>query len=53
LYANKRYDEARKVLKFMARFNSAKVTPIEIESIVFDTEFEKVSKANNKIDHSS
>jgi hypothetical protein len=31
LYANKRFDEARDVLKTVARFNGAKVTPIEID----------------------
>jgi MFS family permease len=30
-YANKRYDEARSVLKFMARFNQAKITSEEID----------------------
>ena len=38
LYANKRYEEARKVLKSIAKFNKAKITPLDVDLIIFDTE---------------
>ena len=49
LYANKRYDEAREVLKKVAKFNGVKITPLEISSIVFDTEIELDNKKANVI----
>lgn len=49
MYANKRYEEARKVLKGIAKFNKASITPFEIDQITFDTEdsYELELKANN------
>lgn len=47
MYVNKKYDKARNVLKSIARFNGVKVTPIEIDSIVFDTENEFELKTNS------
>ena len=49
MYANKRYEEARKVLKAIAKFNKASITPFEIDQITFDTEdsYELELKANN------
>ena len=38
-YANKRFDETRKILKFVAKWNKKREISIEdIDKIVFDTE---------------
>jgi len=38
LYANRRFDECRDVLKKIAKFNNASITNEQISNIVFDTE---------------
>ena len=38
MYANRRYDETRQILKIIARKNNAEITNDQIEKIVFEFE---------------
>jgi hypothetical protein len=39
MYANRRFDKARQLLKVVARKNKAKVSNEEIDNIMFEFEF--------------
>lgn len=47
-YANRRFHEARDMLKIIARHNDTPFTPADIEDIVFDSEYENLKKFTNE-----
>jgi hypothetical protein len=38
MYANRRYDEAREILKIVAKKNGANISNYDIDNIVFENE---------------